>query len=195
MHDIDAKRKQFLWAGTEKITGAKCKVNWVRAARSKENGGLGILHLGKFTRALRLMWLWRAWNPERKPWVGNELPCSETDQHLFAAATTITIGNGEKISFWNSAWIQGLRPKDLAPSVYKISKKKSRTVQEALFGNTWIKDLDILHPSFSPQLFALDMDVRWNSTYLMLKHLLPYRQVFIVFINSNYGSSLLSTNH
>ena len=29
LHDIDAKRKQFLWAGTEKITGAKCKVNWV----------------------------------------------------------------------------------------------------------------------------------------------------------------------
>ena len=49
--------------------------------------------------------------------------------------------------------------------------------------------------SVRPRKFALDMDVRWNSTYLMLKHLLPYRQVFIVFINSNYGSSLLSTNH
>ena len=46
-----------------------------------------------------------------------------------------------------------------------------------------------------PRKFALDMDVRWNSTYLMLKHLLPYGQVFTVFINSNYGSSLLSTNH
>ena len=53
LQDIDAKRKQFLWAGTEKITGAKCKVNWTQAARSKKNGGLGILHLGKFTRALR----------------------------------------------------------------------------------------------------------------------------------------------
>jgi hypothetical protein len=34
LQDIDAKAKQFLWAGTEKITGAKCKVNWVRVARS-----------------------------------------------------------------------------------------------------------------------------------------------------------------
>jgi len=58
LQDIDAKRKQFLWAGTEKITGAKHKVNWVRAMRSKKHGGLGILHLGKFVRALRLMWLW-----------------------------------------------------------------------------------------------------------------------------------------
>ena len=49
--------------------------------------------------------------------------------------------------------------------------------------------------SVRPRKFALDMDFRWNSTYLMLKHLLPYRQAFTVFINSNYGSSLLSTNH
>ena len=38
------------------------------------------------------------------------------------------------------------------------------------------------------------MDVRWNSTYLMLKHLLPYKNVFSVFINSYYGSQLLTTN-
>jgi hypothetical protein len=33
--------------------------------------------------------------------------------------------------------------------------------------------------------FGLDMDVRRNATYLLLKHLLPYKDVFIVFINSN----------
>jgi hypothetical protein len=43
--------------------------------------------------------------------------------------------------------------------------------------------------------FGLDMDVRWNATYLMLKHLVPYSEVFSVFINSNYGSALLSPNH
>ncbi|XP_066392152.1 zinc finger BED domain-containing protein RICESLEEPER 2-like [Miscanthus floridulus] len=39
------------------------------------------------------------------------------------------------------------------------------------------------------------MDVRWNFTYLMLKHLVPYKNVFSVFINSHYGSQLLTTNH
>jgi hypothetical protein len=58
LQDIDARRKQFLWVGTERITGAKCKVNWTWAARSKKNGGLDILHLGKFMRDLRLRWLW-----------------------------------------------------------------------------------------------------------------------------------------
>ena len=39
--------------------------------------------------------------------------------------------------------------------------------------------------SVRPRKFGLDMDVRWNSTYLMLK-LLPYKNNFSVFINSNY---------
>jgi hypothetical protein len=39
------------------------------------------------------------------------------------------------------------------------------------------------------------MDIRWNATYLMLKHLVPYSEVFSVFINSNYGVALLSPNH
>ena len=46
-----------------------------------------------------------------------------------------------------------------------------------------------------PRKFGLDMDVRWNATYLMLKHLLPYKDVFSVFINSNYGSTLLTASH
>ena len=44
-------------------------------------------------------------------------------------------------------------------------------------------------------LRVLDMDVRWNATYLMLKHLLPYKNIFSVFINANYGSQLLSARH
>ena len=33
---IDSKRKQFLWAGNEELMGGKCKVNWIRVARSKK---------------------------------------------------------------------------------------------------------------------------------------------------------------
>jgi hypothetical protein len=46
-----------------------------------------------------------------------------------------------------------------------------------------------------PRKFGLDMDVRWNSTYLMLKHLLPYKSVFSVFINTHYGYPLLNEQH
>ena len=33
---LDDKRKKFLWVGNEELTGGKCKVNWVKAARSKK---------------------------------------------------------------------------------------------------------------------------------------------------------------
>ena len=46
-----------------------------------------------------------------------------------------------------------------------------------------------------PRKFGLDMDVRWNSTYMMLKKLIPYKDIFSVFINSHYGSELLSRYH
>jgi hypothetical protein len=46
-----------------------------------------------------------------------------------------------------------------------------------------------------PKKFSLDMDVGWNATYLMFKHLLPYKDVFSVFINFSYGSTLLTASH
>jgi hypothetical protein len=51
-----------------------------------------------------------------------------------------------------------------------------------------------------PHKFGVDMDVRWNSTFLMLKHLVPYHSTFSVWIRTNYpgkddGSCLLSDNH
>jgi hypothetical protein len=52
--------------------------------------------------------------------------------------------------------------------------------------------------SVRPRKFSLDMDVRWNSTYLMLKTLLPHRSTFSTFIEANYprpaGSPFLLTN-
>jgi hypothetical protein len=40
------------------------------------------------------------------------------------------------------------------------------------------------------------MDVRWNSTDLMLKHLFPYKDTFSMFIHTNYmGDTLLTPDH
>ena len=37
-----------------------------------------------------------------------------------------------------------------------------------------------------PRMFQLDMEVRWNSTYLMLKSLLPHKDPITTFIHANY---------
>jgi hypothetical protein len=54
----------------------------------------------------------------------------------------ITLGDGKRTSFWSSGWIQGRRPRDIAPLLYAKTKKKKQMVAEALQNYTWIRDLD-----------------------------------------------------
>lgn len=95
----------------------KCKINWSRTYFPTASGGLGILNLDKFARALRLRWLWYEWRSPEKAWVGSGTPCNDIDKLLFVAATSITVGDGARVSFWESAWLQGRRLKDVAPLV------------------------------------------------------------------------------
>lgn len=142
---IDKTRRKFLWAGGEDISRGKCKVNWESVCRPKELGGLGVLDLFKFARALRLRWLWFEWTAPERPWTGTMVPCDQLDKDLFAAATTITIGDGRMANFWHSHWIEGKSPKSITPAIFTASKRKNITVQEALTSNSWIRDINLLH--------------------------------------------------
>lgn len=93
--EFDKTRRRFLWAGCQELHGGKC-------CRPVKQGGLGVLDLERFGRALQLRWLWFTWTNTEKPWVGSELPIDDTDRALFAAATKVTINNGKKAMFWKS---------------------------------------------------------------------------------------------
>jgi hypothetical protein len=80
-------------------------VRWANVKRPKSLGGLGVLDLEKFSRALRLRWLWFEWTDRDRPWVGTEVPCNEEDKQLFRASTKMTIGNGTTAKFWESVWL------------------------------------------------------------------------------------------
>jgi hypothetical protein len=49
-----------------------------------------------------------------------------------------------------------------------------------------------------PRKFSLDMDVRWNVTYMMLKHLIGHKAPFLVWVTANHplvdGHPLLTEN-
>ena len=142
LKEIDKCRRRFLWKQEEEITGASCKVNWQTVCAPTEKGGLGILDLQGFSRALRLRWLWIAWKDPDRPWVGTPPSCDDTDRALFAAATTVTVGDGRTALFWQSTW---MGPGTLAqgyPSLFKLSRHKNRTVFQALQNETWINDLE-----------------------------------------------------
>lgn len=96
-----------------------------------------------------IRWLWHEWVSPDKAWVGTETPYDDQDRQLFAACTTIHLGNGELSCFWHDVWIQVRRPKDIAPGLYAKTKKKKRMVADALRNNNWIRDLNHCS-SFNP---------------------------------------------
>ncbi|XP_073360030.1 uncharacterized protein [Aegilops tauschii subsp. strangulata] len=136
---IDKIRRAWLWRGQESCPGGHCKVAWGRICRPKELGGLGIIDLDRFGIALRLRWLWWEKTTPYKPWIGLPVPCNEDDRWLFAAATTVALGDGRTTSFWMDSWLQGQAPCHIAPELFRLSKRKHRTVRQALTGNRWLE--------------------------------------------------------
>jgi hypothetical protein len=138
---IDKIRRGFLWRGAAEANGGHCLVRWTKASRPKKFGGLGILDLDLFGRALRLRWMWLEWVDPDRPWGGTELPVTEIDRQLFRTSTVVTIGDGQKASFWNSSWLNGRAPMDIAPDLFKLAWRKGRKVREELENHSWTRGL------------------------------------------------------
>ena len=141
LNDVDKARRKFLWAGDQESLGGKCKVNWQQVCSPTIHGGLGIPCLEKFSRSPRLRWLWYEWTSPKEPWIGTSPPCDDTDRALFAAATKVSVGDGRKAKFWESNWIGDQPLKYLAPNLFKHSKRKNRSVLEAITNDAWIEDI------------------------------------------------------
>ena len=102
------------------------------------------------------------------PWVGMELPVDEVDFALFATATRVTINNGRTASFWWSSWLDGNAPALLFPLLFKHSKRKNRTVAEAISEEQWIRDVsyDLTVPILDEfvRLWGLIEDVHFDTS-------------------------------
>ncbi|KAM0886337.1 hypothetical protein ACQ4PT_029742 [Festuca glaucescens] len=106
---IEKIMRSFLWMKPGATPGTRPHplVNWRTVCRPKELGGLGVLDLERFGRAMRLRWLWYAWTDPDRPWIGTDNPCDDTDMALFRASTEITLGDGAKCLFWHDHWTLG----------------------------------------------------------------------------------------
>lgn len=60
---------------------------------------------------------------------------------LFTAATRVTIHDGRKASFWFSSWMDGRSPASLYPLLCQHSRRKNKSLREALLGGKWISDV------------------------------------------------------
>ena len=138
---IDKLRRSFLWKGSTDANGGHCLVKWSKVMRPKNFGGLSVLDLDLFSRALRLRWLWHEWVSPEKPWVGTTPPVDAVDKQLFRASTVVTIGDGKRASFWQSSWLHGQAPMDLFPGLFKLAWRKNKTVKEEVHNQNWIRGL------------------------------------------------------
>jgi hypothetical protein len=76
-----------------------------------------------------------------KLWAGSELPCKPTDRLLFNASTIVTVENGTKAQFWHHSWLEGEAPRNLAPQLFELVRRKNRSVQQELQTDGWIRSL------------------------------------------------------
>jgi hypothetical protein len=117
---IDMIRRNFLWHCFEDRRQGQCLVNWKRVQRPKSLGGLGILDLERFGRALRLR-QWYVRKSRSKPWNGITIHSSAIEMTLFRTCTSTTLGNGETTSFWHDHWLIGSAPKHVAPLLFWLA--------------------------------------------------------------------------
>jgi hypothetical protein len=137
----------FVWKGddSELASSSHSLINWDTVCRSKKLGGLGLLNLESFGRAMRLRWPWLQWTDPGRPWVGSKLPCDDKDMSLFYASTKITLGDGNKALFWQDNWTRKGRLCDIAPDLYKIASRKKCLVSKELDNNRWISSISGLN--------------------------------------------------
>jgi mannosylglycoprotein endo-beta-mannosidase len=151
---IDRIRRNFLWAGSEEARAGKCWVNWRKVCRPKKFGGLGILDLLAFNRALRIRWNWFRWVDQSKPWQGLNMQLTPARMALFRACTKITIGNGKLTHFWKDKWLDGQAPIDIAPDCFKFAWRKNQTLVVALEGRNWMRGLRRINTAVALRQFV-----------------------------------------
>ena len=70
--------------------------------------------------------------------MGTQVPCNDIDRHLFNASKVI-IDNGNRARFWKHSWLNGEAPRYLAPNLFKLVRRKNRTVHQELYNGNWIR--------------------------------------------------------
>ena len=148
---IDSRRRAFLWAGEETVSGAKCLVNWERACLPRKDGGLGVRDLRLQNTCLLLKLLHRAHNSRDSAWarwleVEFGGPMSAPDNTAagthwaalrrllpdYRLLTTVEVGDGRSTAFWHDCWLSTGPLVDAMPALYSHARRKETSVCNVL---------------------------------------------------------------
>jgi hypothetical protein len=126
---------------------------------------LGITDFDRFSRALRLRWLWHHWDHIDRPWKNLLKVTGKVDMQLFFTSTLIHIGDDRNTPFWEAKWLHEEAPKDLAPNLYQLTRLKSRSVNTELSNLNWIRNLKEISTTIQLEEFIL-LFVALSSVHL-----------------------------
>jgi hypothetical protein len=150
---LDALRRAFLWAATERVSGAQCLVAWLDVCRPKEEGGLGIRSLHVQNRCLLTKLLHRLHSGLDSPWARwvwgmvGERPLTERSARelpgshwaslcdlvpLYRSVSTVKLGDGAHCAFWHDNWLPSGALAATAPALYSHTTDAHASVAAVL---------------------------------------------------------------
>lgn len=179
---IDSFRKNCLWRGSD-VNGRKPpQAAWTLVCQPKEQGGLGVIDLGKQNKALMMKNWDKFLNKRDIPWVqmiwekyyrNDKLPGRTRKGsfwwrdnlkllHQYKEFASIALRNGESTLFWEDKW-NNRELKATMPELFSFTKKQ------------YISAKKVLECSNLSQLFHLPLSVQ---AYQQLQQLLVILQRF-----------------
>ncbi|EEE68033.1 hypothetical protein OsJ_26024 [Oryza sativa Japonica Group] len=118
IEDLNKKRRAFLWAGEDTVSGARCLVAWDSVCMPKSVGGLGVKNIDKQNTALLVKRLHHL-HTDHSSWAswicGEHLNLNLAVHNILGAHwdsmmsllpilhkhTSVQIGDGQRTSFWH----------------------------------------------------------------------------------------------
>jgi hypothetical protein len=143
IREIDKRRRAFLWAGTETVSGGRCKVAWALACAPKEHGRLGIPDLRVLGLTLRLRWEWLHRTKPGAAWARLPSALERKSASMFACSVSVEVGDGASTRFWTDAWLPAGAIPTFAPNLFKAvgRRRLGRSVKDAVTERRWVRDI------------------------------------------------------
>jgi hypothetical protein len=140
---IDKRRRAFLWAGTESISGSRCRVAWPIVCSPKEHGGLGLPNLRVLGFALRLRWEWLRQTWPDAAWAQLPSKPERAVAAMFSASVTVQVGDSTAARFWTDSWLLDSAICTFAPNLFRaVGRCRCNcTIRDAMLYHQWARDI------------------------------------------------------
>lgn len=146
---IDARRRAFLWTGSDSVSGAQCLVAWDNVCRAKEDGGLGIKQLDTQNACLLMKLLHRLHHPADSAWahwIGAHVHLPDLGGDMarahwtalrdllpaYQCITIVSVGDSRDTSFWDDTWLLDVPLADKMPALHSHFTARATSVRDVL---------------------------------------------------------------